>query len=157
MFETLMNPGSYRVDYFNEQAVRTDTAFGFYVCGELEPQAVFSQSGRRNLLSGLSIIRQELGPQNLVAIYLDVHTPEFNSRPAYHQMKGDLRAGMFRKVFIFRSCILVRGKGMLADLSQLASEIEGFELIIYEGGACRRQPLNELYTSFIREEERSTL
>jgi len=31
MFETLMKPGSYRVDYFNDQAVRTDSAFGFYV------------------------------------------------------------------------------------------------------------------------------
>ena len=155
MFETLMKPGSYRVDYFNDQAVRTDSAFGFYVCGELEPHAVFSQSGRRNLLAGLSIIQQELGPQNLVGIYLDVSATECTTRLAYHQMKLDLQAGMFRRVFIFRSCMLVCGKGLLADLSQLAHEIAGFELLTYENGACRRQPLDELYASFVHEEERS--
>jgi hypothetical protein len=149
MFETLMKPGSYRVDYFNEQAVGTDTAFGFYVCGELEPQAVFSLTARRNLLAGLSIIQQELGPTNLVGIYVDVSTPECSARLAYHQMKNDLRAGKFRRVFVFRSCMLVRGQGMLADLNQLAHEIEGFELITYAGGACRVQPLDELNPSFV--------
>jgi len=157
MFETLMKPGNYRVDYFNEQALRTDSAFGFYVCGELEPQAAFSLSGRRNLLAGLSVIQQELGPQNLVAIYVDVNPPEDCSRLAYQQMKRDLRAGLFRRVFIFHSCMLVRGKGLLDDLSLLAREIEGFELITYAGGACRPLPLDELDTSFTREEERTSL
>jgi hypothetical protein len=155
MFETLMKPGSCRTDYFNEQAVGTETAFGFYVCGELEPQAAFSLSGRRSLLGGLSIIQQELGPQNLVAIYLDVSSPECNARPAYHQMKRDLRAGMFRRVFVFRSCILARGKGMLADLCQLSDEIGGFELITYDGGACRRHSFEELFSSLSRDKGRN--
>jgi len=147
MFETLMKPGSSRVDYFNEQAVGTESAFGFYVCGELEPQAAFSLSGRRNLLGGLSVIQQDLRPQNLVAIYLDVNSSDCSARLAYHQMKHDLRAGLFRQVFVFRSCMLVRGKEMLADLCQLSDEIGGFELITYDGGACRRHPLDELYAA----------
>jgi hypothetical protein len=147
MFETLMKPGSYRIDYFNEQAVGTETALGFYVCGELETQAAFSLSGRRSLLGGLSVIQQELGPQKLVAIYLDVSSPDCNARLAYHQMKRDLHAGMFRRVFVFRSCMLVRGKEMLADICQLSDEIGGFELITYDGGACRRHSLDELYAA----------
>jgi hypothetical protein len=143
------------VDYFNEQAVGTETAFGFYVCGELVPQAAFSLSGRRNLLAGFSVIQKELGPQNLVAIYLDVSSPECNAHLAYHQMKRDLRVGMFRRVFIFRSCMLVRGKEMLADLCQLSDEIGGFELITYDGGTCRRHSLEELFTSLSREAERN--
>jgi hypothetical protein len=155
MFETLMKPGSYRVDYFNEKVARTGAAFGFYVCGEVEPQAVLSQSVRRNLLAGLSVIQQELGPQNLVAIYLDVNEPGSNYLLAYQQLIHDLHAGLFRRLFIFRSCMLMRVKDMLSDLAQLAYEIDGFELITYDSGACRKIPLDELFTSFIHEEERS--
>ena len=155
MFGTLMKPGSYRVDYFNKQAVGKEITFGFFGCGELEPQAAFSLSARRNLLAGLAVIQQELGPQNLVAIYLDVSSPECNVRKAYHQVKRDLRGGMFRRVFVFRSCMLVRGKGILADLCQLSDKIGGFELITYDAGTCRRHSLEELFTSLSREAERN--
>ena len=75
MFETLMKSGSYRVDYFKDQAAGTPQALGFYACGDIPSQAPFSQTARHNLLAGLIVIQHHFGISNLVAIYLDVHAP----------------------------------------------------------------------------------
>jgi hypothetical protein len=137
MFETLMKSGSYRVDYFKDQAAGTPRALGFYACGDIPSQAPFSQSARHNLLAGLIVIQHHFGISNLVAIYLDVHAPQQAIRPAYEQMKRDLRAGLFKRAFVFSTCRLKNGQDMLEDLCQFYAEIDGFELITFENGACK--------------------
>ena len=103
MFETLMKSGSYRVDYFKDQAAGTPQALGFYACGTIPSQAPFSQSARHNLLAGLIVIQHHFGISNLVAIYLDVYAtdpqPPQVVRPAYEQMIRDLRSGLFKRAF----------------------------------------------------------
>jgi hypothetical protein len=139
MFETLMKSGSYRVDYFKDQVAGSPQALGFYACGEIPSQAPFSQTARHNLLAGLIVIQHHFGISNLVAIYLDVHAPypQQAIRPAYEQMKRDLRAGLFKRTFVFSTCRLRNGQDMLEDLCQFYDEIEGFELITFMNGACK--------------------
>jgi hypothetical protein len=141
MFETLMKSGSYRVDYFKDQAAGTPQALGFYACGDIPSQAPFSQSARHNLLAGLIVIQHHFGISNLVAIYLDVHAsrPHLQQaiRPAYEQMKGDLRTGLFKRAFVFSACPLKNGQDILEDLCQFYAEIDGFELITFEKGAVK--------------------
>ena len=137
MFATLMKSGSYRVDYFKDQAAGTPQALGFYACGEIPSQAAFNQSARHNLLAGLIVIQHHFGISNLVAVYLDVHSPQQSVRPAYEQMKRDLHAGLFKRAFVFSTCTLMGGQDMLEDLCRLYGEIDGFELITFENGVCK--------------------
>lgn len=137
MFAILMKSGSYRVDYFKDQAAGTPQALGFYACGDIPSQAPFSQTARHNLLAGLIVIQHHFGISNLVAIYLDVHDPQQAIRPAYEQMKRDVRAGLFKRVFVFNNCKLKNGPDMLDDLCQFYAEIEGYELITFENGDCK--------------------
>jgi hypothetical protein len=137
MFETLMKSGSYRVDYFKDQVVGTAQALGFYACGGIPAQAAFSLSARHNLLAGLIVIQHHFGISKLVAVYLDVHAPHQQARPAYEQMKRDLQAGLFRRAFVFSACTHMPGQDILDDLCRFYAEIEGFELITFENGACK--------------------
>jgi len=146
MFATLMKSGSYRVDYFKDQAAGSPQALGFYACGDIPSQAPFSQSARHNLLAGLIVIQHHFGISNLVAIYLDVHPPDPQQaiRPAYEQMKRDLREGLFKRAFVFSTCRLKNGQDMLEDLCQFYAEIDGFELITFVNGAPKTLlPCNE--------------
>jgi hypothetical protein len=140
MFETLMKSGSYRVDYFKDQAVGSPQALGFYACGDIPSQATFSQTARHNLLAGFIVIQHHFSISNLVAIYLDVHAsqPQQAIRPAYEQMKRDLRAGLFKRAFVFSTCRLNNGQDMLEDLCQFCAEIDGFELITFANGAPKK-------------------
>jgi len=140
MFATLMKSGSYRVDYFKDQAAGTSQALGFYACGEIPSQAAYSQTARYNLLTGLIVIQHQFGISNLVAVYLDVHSPQQPARPAYEQMKHDLCAGLFKRAFVFSACTLRDGLDIFKDLARLYAVIDGFELITFEKGACKILP-----------------
>jgi hypothetical protein len=140
MFATLMKSGSYRVDYFKDQVAGTPQALGFYACGEIPAEAAYGLTARHNLLAGLIVIQHHFGISNLVAVYVDVHAPRRPARPAYEQMKHDLRAGLFKRAFVFSACTLMDGLDILKDLSRLYSEIDGFELITFENGACKTLP-----------------
>jgi len=140
MFATLMKSGSYRVDYFKDQVAGTPQALGFYACGEIPSEAAYSQTARHNLLAGLIVIQHHFGVSNLVAVYLDVHAPQQPARPACEQMKHDLRVGLFKRAFVFSACTLMDGLDILKDLSRLYREIDGFELITFENGACKTLP-----------------
>ncbi len=137
MLEALMRNGSHRVDYLNVNARGTPEAFAFYVCGDLPQNAAYSSTAKRSLYAGLSLIQQTLGPENLVAVYLDVNSTHNITRPAYVQMKRDLRAGMFRRVFILQGNGLTAGTESADDLDELYREVGGFDLLTYEHGAFK--------------------
>ncbi len=137
MLEALMRSGSYRVDYLNVSARGKPEAFAFYVCGDLPHNAAYSATAKRSLYAGLSLIQQALGPENLVAIYLDVNSVKNITRPAYVQMKQDLRAGMFRRIFILQGNGLSAERESAADLDALYREVGGFDLLTYEQGAFK--------------------
>jgi len=143
MFETLMKPGSYRVDYFKDQVAGTKQALGFYACGEIPSQTAYSRTARHNLLAGLIVIQHHFGISNLVAIYLDVHSANHATRPAFDQMKRDLCAGLFKRAFVFNACTLLDGQDILKDLAGFYGEIDGFELITFKNGVCITLPPNE--------------
>ena len=137
MFETLMKSGSYRVDYFKDQVAGTPQALGFYASGEIPSQAAYCQTARHNLLAGLIVIQHHFAISNLVAVYLDVHAPQQTVHPAYERMKHDLRAGLFKRAFVLGACTMMDDLDILKDLSRLYGEIDGFELITFENGACK--------------------
>lgn len=137
MYETLMKLGSYRVDYLNVSARGTTGAFAFTVCGEPPNDASYGASAKRILYTGLSLIQQTLGPNNLVAVYLDVDAIDNLQRPAYEQMKQDLRAGMFRRVFDLRAEDLMAIPALAREVERLYHEVGGFDLLTFAGGAFK--------------------
>jgi hypothetical protein len=137
MYETLMKLGSYRVDYLNVRSRGTTGAFAFTVCGEPLNDAGYNASVKRILYTGLSLIQQTLGPDNLVAVYLDVDALDNPHRPAYSQMKKDLRAGMFRRVFDLRASDLMNIPALAREIDRLYREVGGFDLLTFEGGAFK--------------------
>jgi hypothetical protein len=137
MFEILMKPGSHRVDYLNMNVVGKPAAFAFYVCGEISPNAIYSASAKRALLAGLSVIQATLGPENLVAVYLDVNSLVNLARPAYNRMKEDLRAGMFRRLFVLPSQDVMGESKTANDLGRLYQEVGGFDLLTFDQGAFK--------------------
>lgn len=137
MFEAFRKPGSHRVDYLNQDTMGTEGAFAFYVCGDVPKNAPYSQVAKRSLLAGLSLIQDTLGPENLVAVYLDVFSADHLSRPAYKQLKDDMRSGMFRRVFVLRASDLVGERHTAEDLKRLYHEVGGFDLLTYNDGAFK--------------------
>lgn len=137
MFEAFRKPGSHRVDYLNENARGTEEAFAFYVCGEIPRNAPYSQVAKRSLLAGLSLIQDTLGPENLVAVYLDVFSADHLARPAYLTLKEDMRSGMFRRIFVLRASDLMGERRTADDLKRLYREVGGFDLLTYDQGAFK--------------------
>jgi hypothetical protein len=100
MYAAMMKNGSYRVDYLNKAAMGAANAFGFYVTGGLQNNERYSHAVKHALMAGLLLIKQNCSEQFLVAVYMDVAEPDAPVRPAFAQMKADMRAGMFRRVFV---------------------------------------------------------
>lgn len=137
MYQTFMRWGSYRVDYLNEAAMGAAEAFAFYVCGELPENETYSTAAKRSLYAGLSLIQQTLGPDNLVAVYLDVNSLDNIDRPAYVQMKLDMKAGLFRRVFAMNASDLLGRHERAEDIRDLYREVGGFDLLTFEQGAFK--------------------
>jgi hypothetical protein len=137
MFDVLTHMGGYRVDYLNKQAAGSPQALGFYVRGELDENQPYARDAKRRLYAGMLVIQQELGANNLVSVYLDVDRPDNLQRPAYQQMKRDLRDGLFRRVFAFDLQDLAGAQNAVHDLYRLYEELQGFDLLTYETGAFR--------------------
>lgn len=143
MFETLIRAGGHRVDYVNDRSMGKEGAFAFYACGELPWGAAYSASAKHSLYAGLSLIEQTWGYENLVAVYLDVASPSHPARPAFCQMKEDLRKGLFRRVFVLRASDLTGDGRACFDLQSLYQEIGGFDLLTFDQGSFRTQCLME--------------
>ena len=129
MFETLMKSGAYRVDYLNQAASGQPDAGGFYVRGSLAGPFRYSVPAKRHLLGGLDFIRRMVGMNNLVAVYMDVDAANNLARPAYQQLKRDLRAGLFQRIFVYDSRDLIDDPASFEDVLELYLELGGFSLM----------------------------
>jgi len=127
----------HRVDYLNHIARGSADAFAFYVCGDLPQHASYSTAAKYSFYSGLSLIQQALGPSNLVAVYMDVNRLDNLCRPAYVQMKADMRAGLFRRVFVMNTTDLLGSADSAQDMRLLYRELGGFDLLTYDQGAFK--------------------
>ena len=128
MLNTLLKFGSHRVDYF-DQTGSNPQAFVFYVRGGMAAEERYSHEAKHQLYGGLAVIRATMGLENLAAVYIDIDELANLQRPAYQQMKQDLRAGMFTRVFVFDVSALLGEPAAEADLANLAAKVGGFELI----------------------------
>jgi hypothetical protein len=152
MFETLRKPGSFRIDYLNSNARGLHDAFAFYVRGELVDDAPYSLAAKHHLCAGLSVIRKNMNCDRLVAIYVDIN-PAYNLyRPAYVQMKHDLRAGYFRRIFTFQSGDLLGDWSAEKDLKKLYQDINGFDVLSYQGEKLQHDPILEKWLSQVEEQ-----
>ena len=137
MIETLMIPGGHRIDYLSVDAAGKPDAIGFYVSGDLTDQMPYSHEAKHHLYAGLDAIRKHLSYENLVAIYVDVDSAGAQERPAYRQMKKDMLAGKFRKLFTFVSFDLLGDPLVNCDLLDLYHKLRGFDWITCDDGICR--------------------
>jgi len=128
MLNTLLKFGSHRVDYF-DQTGSNPQAFAFYVRGGMAADERYSHNAKHQLYGGLALIRANLGLENLAAVYIDIDELANLQRPAYQQMKHDLLAGMFTRVFVFDLSALFGEPAAEADLADLAAKAGGFELL----------------------------
>jgi hypothetical protein len=142
MFEALRRFGGYRVDYMNEAEVGSANAVAFYVCGDLPAGAPYSQNAKHRLLMGLEVMRANFGLQNLVAVYLDVNSPDNLERPAYMQMKQDLQSGKFRRLFVWPDCSLLVNLAARSEMLKLYMEVGGFEMLTYDPASQIVVPVN---------------
>jgi hypothetical protein len=143
MFETFRKQGSFRIDYLNNAARGSPDAYAFYVRGEVEDNAPYSITAKHHLCAGLNIIRKNMNCDCLVAIYVDINQAQNVYRPAYVQMKRDVRAGMFRQVFTFHSGDLTGDHIALTDLHELYQDVDGFDVLSYHNGLLQRDSIFE--------------
>jgi hypothetical protein len=142
MLNTLLKFGSHRVDYF-DQTDGNPQAFAFYVRGGMAADERYSHEAKHQLYGGLAVIRTALGLENLAAVYIDIDELANFQRPAYQQMKKDLLAGMFNRVFVFDFSALLGEPAAEADLADLTAKVGGFELFSCgeDGGIFAREML----------------
>ncbi len=134
MFETLMKFGGYRVDYLNMDRAGSSAALGLYVLGDLPAHQSYSRMAKHNLFTGLCVIREQHEDQNLVAIYLDINSPDEVQRPAYQQMKRDMKAGMFRRLCVPVVYDLVGSTEQYSDFWNFYRELEWMDILSTEAG-----------------------
>ena len=134
MFETLMKFGGYRVDYLNMDRAGSSAAMGLYVLGDLPAHQSYSRMAKHNLFTGLCVIREQHEDQNLVAIYLDINSPDEAQRPAYQQMKRDMKAGMFRRLCVPVVYDLVGSTELYSDFWNFYRELEWMDILATEAG-----------------------
>lgn len=134
MFETLMKFGGYRVDYMQNTRTGTPAALGLYVLGDLPTNQSYSRMAKHSLFTALCLLRDQKEIDNLVAIYLDVNSPMETHRPAYQQMKRDMKAGYFRRLCVRSFCDLIGDDQMYADFWNFYRELEWCEIISTETG-----------------------
>lgn len=129
MFEAMMKNGAYRVDYLNHANRGLPGSLGFYILGSLPEADSYSHNAKHSLFSGLTLIREQLGTHCLVAIYLDVNTGDNLLRPAYQQMKQDMRAGMFHRLFVLEPAELIGSMELLADWAKFTMQVKYCEVL----------------------------
>ena len=128
MLETLLKFGSHRVDYFDRSG-RNPQAFAFYVRGTIAFDERFSHEAKCQLYTGLAWIKQVMSLKDLAAVYIDINQLDNLQRTAYVQLKKDLRAGMFSRVFVVNKSALLGTPAANADLAALRNTISDFELL----------------------------
>jgi hypothetical protein len=134
MFEALMKFGGYRVDYLNRDRAGSSLALGLYVLGGLPANQSYSRAAKRNLVTGLCLIREQHEEYNLVAVYLDVNSPNEAHRPAYQQMKRDMKAGMFHRLCVPVVRDLISNSEQYSDFWNFYRELEWMDILSTESG-----------------------
>lgn len=134
MFETLMKFGGYRVDYLKNNRVGTQAALGLYVLGDLPASQSYSRAAKHHLYTALCLLREQQEIENLAAIYLDINSPLETSRPAYQQMKRDMKTGYFRRLCVRSVCDLIGDDRMYEDFWSFYRELEWCEIVSIETG-----------------------
>ncbi len=137
MFEAMMKFGGYRVDYMKSDRMGSPSAIGLYVLGDLPIDQSYSRTAKHALFSALCMIRDQAEADNLVAVYLDVNHSVNLSRPAYQQMKRDMKAGMFHRLCVPSVRDLVSDEDAYADFWHFYRELEWCELFSIESGNLR--------------------
>jgi hypothetical protein len=128
MLDALLKFGSYRIDYFDRSGGNPQ-AFAFYVRGAMDARSRFSHEAKAQLYAGLALIRSELGLGNLAAVYIDVNDLANLQRQAYAQLKRDLLAGMFSRVFVYDRSALLGQPAADQDVARLGEVVRDFELL----------------------------
>jgi hypothetical protein len=134
MLDTLMRVGAHRIEYLDD--TRNPQAFAFYIRGNKRDGDVICKDAKSQLYAGLLLIHNKLQMTNLTGIYVDVDSLENLQRPAYQQLKQDLMAGMFKRVFILDRTALLGTPQSDQDLQQLFFRCGGFELLVCREGEC---------------------
>ncbi|HNR03157.1 MAG TPA: hypothetical protein PKK59_11540 [Anaerolineaceae bacterium] len=136
MLDSMMKIGAYRVEHF-ENINRIDPqAFGFYIRGELKDAAAYSRDAKAQLYAGLMMIHSKALMAHLRGIYVDVDSIENLQRPAYLQMKSDLVAGLFKRIFVLDEAAILGSAAARADLFQVYVAVGGFDLLVCKNGEC---------------------
>ncbi len=142
MLEALMKWGGHRVDYVNERAQGQHGAYGFYVRGYLPAVAPYRSQAKIHLYAGLNVIQARMNPKLLVAVYVDVDHSDNLLRPAYLQLKRDLLAGKFNRVFVYRSTDLLGSPAATSDFQQHAKLLGGVSLITFDHDSLTEMDMN---------------
>lgn len=136
MLDSMMKFGAHRVDYFYPRLDENKKAFGFYIRAEISPNEIYCREAKRQLYTGLSIIQSKHEMKNLMGIYLDVDSLNNLYRPAYQQLKDDLRNGLFKRLFVLDEKALVGSLLADKDVYELYTLVGGFEILTCKDGDC---------------------
>ena len=136
MLDAMTKFGGYRVDYLHHGLEKDPKAFAFYLRAEIFPRDSYSREAKRQLYTGLSIIKQHLEFKHLAGIYLDVDSLDNLNRPAYVQLKQDMLNGMFKRLFVLNEGAIIGSAEADHDLLMLFIQTRGFELFTYKNGEC---------------------
>jgi hypothetical protein len=142
MLDAMTKFGGYRVDYLHHGLEKDLKAFAFYLRAEITPGDSYSHEAKRQLYTGLTIIKQHLEFKHLAGIYLDVDSLDNLKRPAYQQMKQDMLNGMFKRLFVLDERAVMGTSDADHDMLMLFIQTRGFELFTCKNGEC--QPLELL-------------
>jgi hypothetical protein len=142
MLEALMKFGDYRVDRFF-RAEYTGEEFGFYICAQAGVAGSYCAEAKHQLYYGLALIHARGELSDLAGIYIDINDPANLQRPAYLELKQDIRAGHFRRVLLLEPASLLDCSQADEDLEELAKPIQGFELFTYQAGEPAVLPFRE--------------
>jgi hypothetical protein len=133
MLEALLKFGGYRVDRFFK-AEQSGEEFALYLCSWQQTKGNYCLAAKHQLQYGLAQIHAHGQLKNLAGIYIDINLPEQLNRPAYLELKQDLRQGKFQRVLVLEDELIVGNCDVERDWQALAAEVPGLKFFTFERG-----------------------
>lgn len=133
MLEALLKFGGYRVDRFYK-AEPSGEEFALYLCSCQQTNGNYCLAAKHQLQYGLAQIHAHDQLKNLAGIYIDINLPEQLNRPAYLELKRDLRQGKFQHVLVLEDELIVGNCDVERDWQALTAEISGLKFFTFERG-----------------------
>lgn len=133
MLEALLKFGGYRVDRFFK-AEQSGEEFALYLCSWQQTKGNYCLAAKHQLQYGLAQIHAHGQLKNLAGIYIDINLPEQLNRPAYLELKQDLRQGKFQRVLVLEDELIVGKCDVERDWQALAAEVPGLKFFTFERG-----------------------